>query len=267
MNGTVHLAVHLSAHHTFFTMFLSSCHQQIFRSKYPWQWCAFKRWNHALYLTWHRNGALLFFLGHPANFKVTQTEKVDNLALIVAFPNDNSNLRIHRWLRNDTHSFYGHERSVLFFLFFFSDFKVTLDEKLPILKQLEHSWTLTLVGVHRWLQNWSLKWHRRGALLLFKAISEISRSYWLKNLTISVALIWDFLVDNSNLNSQIAIKWCTYTGYRSMGEVPYCFVRLSVKFQGNTGQKIDDLDTIWARLLGQSQLSNPSDLPCETMIL
>ena len=50
--------------------------------------------------------------------------------------------------------------------------------------------------------------------------------------------------------------WC------SKEEVPYCFPRPSIKFQGHKGQKIDDLDQIWARLLGRSQLSNPSDLPC-----
>ena len=49
--------------------------------------------------------------------------------------------------------------------------------------------------------------------------------------------------------------WC------SIEEVPYCFPRPSIKFQGHKGQKIDDLDQIWARLLGRSQLSNPSDLP------
>ena len=50
--------------------------------------------------------------------------------------------------------------------------------------------------------------------------------------------------------------WC------SIEEVPYCFPRPSIKFQGHKGQKIDDLDQIWARLLFRSQLSNPSDLPC-----
>ena len=48
----------------------------------------------------------------------------------------------------------------------------------------------------------------------------------------------------------------------SIEEVSYCFWRSSVKFQGHTGWKIDDLDPIWVRLLGRSQLSNPSDLPC-----
>ena len=52
--------------------------------------------------------------------------------------------------------------------------------------------------------------------------------------------------------------WC------SIEEVPYCFPRPSIKFQGHKGQKID-LDQIWARLLGRSQLSNPSDLPCSIL--
>ena len=50
--------------------------------------------------------------------------------------------------------------------------------------------------------------------------------------------------------------WC------STEEVPYYFSRSSIEFLGHTGWKIDDLDQIWARLLGRSQLSNPSDLPC-----
>ena len=52
--------------------------------------------------------------------------------------------------------------------------------------------------------------------------------------------------------------WC------SIEEVPYYFSRSYIKFQGHTGWKIDDLDQIWARLLGRSQLSNSSDLPCYT---
>ena len=50
--------------------------------------------------------------------------------------------------------------------------------------------------------------------------------------------------------------WC------SIEEVPYCFARSSIKFQGNTGWKIDNLNPIWVRLIGRSQLSNPWDLPC-----
>ena len=44
--------------------------------------------------------------------------------------------------------------------------------------------------------------------------------------------------------------------------MPYCFLGSSIKYQGHTGWKIDDINPVWVRLLGRSQLSNPSDLPC-----
>ena len=44
-------------------------------------------------------------------------------------------------------------------------------------------------------------------------------------------------------------------------EVPYCFWKSSVKFQGHMGWKID-LDLIKARLQGHWQLSNSWDWPC-----
>ena len=44
--------------------------------------------------------------------------------------------------------------------------------------------------------------------------------------------------------------------------MPYYFSRSPIKFQGHTGWKIYDLNQIWLRILGRSQLSNPSDLPC-----
>ena len=50
--------------------------------------------------------------------------------------------------------------------------------------------------------------------------------------------------------------WC------NLEEVPYNFSRSSIKFQGHTGRKIEDLNPIWVRILGRSQLTNPSDLPC-----
>ena len=48
----------------------------------------------------------------------------------------------------------------------------------------------------------------------------------------------------------------------SVEELPYYFSGSSIKFQGHTGWKIDNVSPIWVRLLGRSQLSNPSDLPC-----
>ena len=49
--------------------------------------------------------------------------------------------------------------------------------------------------------------------------------------------------------------------------MPYCFLWSSIKFQGHKGWKIDDLNPICVRLLGRSQLSNPSDLPCFLFVL
>ena len=64
-----------------------------------------------------------------------------------------------------------------------SNLKVTRDNKLPILTRIKRFRTVTLVWIHRWLWNdaQSLKQHRRGALLFFKAIHQISRSYRTKN--------------------------------------------------------------------------------------
>ena len=50
--------------------------------------------------------------------------------------------------------------------------------------------------------------------------------------------------------------------WSSIEEVPYCVLVSSIKFQGHTAWKIADLNPIWVRLLGRSQLSNPPDLPC-----
>ena len=57
---------------------------------------------------------------------------------------------------------------------------------------------------------------------------------------------------------------CNQAAWCGKEYVPYYF---SIKFQGHTGWKIDDLNRIWVQLLGQSQLSNSSDLPCCILIL
>ena len=54
-----------------------------------------------------------------------------------------------------------------------------------------------------------------------------------------------------------------HKAWNSKGEMPYCFPRSSIKFQGHTVQNITDFDPNWAfRIIGWWQLSNPSDLPC-----
>ena len=71
---------------------------------------------------------------------------------------------------------------------------------------------------------------------------------------------WTFPDCNSSLNSLMDLKWCTKLDV--VEYVPYFFSGSSIKFQRHTGWKIEDLNPIWVRLLGRSQLSNPSDLPC-----
>ena len=69
-----------------------------------------------------------------------------------------------------------------------------------------------------------------------------------------------FVGDDFNWNSRIA-----QIAFKNMEEVLYCFAKPFVKFQSPTRRQIGDfvdLKTIWAILLGQSQLSNPSGLPC-----
>ena len=48
----------------------------------------------------------------------------------------------------------------------------------------------------------------------------------------------------------------------STEEVPYCFSRSSIKFEGHMDRKIDDFNPILSKINKLAQLSNPSDLPC-----
>ena len=60
-----------------------------------------------------------------------------------------------------------------------SNLKVTRLKKSSNLTQIGPFRTVTPVWIRQWLRNdaQSLNWHRRGALLFFKAIRQISRSH------------------------------------------------------------------------------------------
>ena len=75
--------------------------------------------------------------------------------------------------------------------------------------QLSRFRTLTPVWIHigRWNHAHSWKQHRRGALLFFKVIRQISTSHGSKNRRIDSD--WAFLDCNCSLNTQMATKWCT----------------------------------------------------------
>ena len=85
-----------------------------------------------------------------------------------------------------------------------SEVKVT-----EVTTQLNRFRTVTPVWIHIWWWNdtYSLMLLRRGALLFFKVIRQISRSHGAKNRRIRPRLGVSRL--NSSLNSPMAIKCCT----------------------------------------------------------
>ena len=111
--------------------------------------------------------------------------------------------------------------------------------------QLNRFRTVTPVWIHIWWWNdaYSLMLLRRGALLFFKVIRQISRSHGSKN-----RRIWPRLGV-----SGLLLQFEFTNGYEMMHkawscieEVPYCFSRSSVKFQGHTDLKITEFDPNWA---------------------
>ena len=122
---------------------------------------------------------------------------------------------------------------------------------------------VTQVSIHQWVRNdaQSLKKNRKGALLFFKVIRQIARSHGSKN-----RWFWPKL-GVSGLYLQFGIT----DGYRmihkawsSIEEVPYCFSRSSVKFQGHTAVKIVEFDPNWAFPDCNSSLNSPMAMKCCT---
>ena len=70
-------------------------------------------------------------------------------------------------------------------------------------------WTITPVWIHiwRWNDAQNLMWHRRGTLLFFNVICEISRSQGTKIANFDPN--WVFSDCNSSLNSPMVMKWYT----------------------------------------------------------
>ena len=107
--------------------------------------------------------------------------------------------------------------------------------------QLNRFGTVTPVWIHIWWWNdaYSLMMLRRGALLFFKVIRQISRSHVSKNHRIwprlgvsGLLLKFEFTNSYEMLHKALSIK----------EEVPYCFWRSSVKFQGHAALKIVKFD-------------------------
>ena len=105
--------------------------------------------------------------------------------------------------------------------------------------------TVTPVWIHIWWWNdaQSLMLLKRGALLFFKVIRQISRWHGSKK-----RLIWPKLgVSGPQLQFDFTHGYeMMQEAWSSIEEVPYYFPRSSIKFQGGTGQKIADFDPNWA---------------------
>ena len=102
----------------------------------------------------------------------------------------------------------------------------TAKKKSKILSRIGRFRTVTPVWIHQWLWNdsQSLKQHRRGALLFFKVISQISRShatrlknrrFWPKLGVSGLQLQFEFI----NGYEMMRTPWS------NIGEVPYFFSR------------------------------------------
>ena len=156
---SVRLSVCLSVRHAFFTKLPSLHHPEIFRSYYQWQvWCPCKR----------------------SRSKVKVTEVMTPLGHFWTV----TPVWIHIWQWNDAQSLMLLRRGALLI------FKVICQisrshgwKKSLILTQIGRFRTVTPVWIYQWLSNdaQSLKQHRRGALLIFKVIRQISRSHSSKN--------------------------------------------------------------------------------------
>ena len=72
---------------------------------------------------------------------------------------------------------------------------------------------------------------------------------------------WAFPDCNSNLSSPMGMKWCTkFEVPGSIEEVPYCFLRSSIKLQGHTAKKIANFDQNWAFPDCNSSLNSLMDM-------
>ena len=123
------------------------------------------------------------------------------------------------WFSRSSIKFKGHMREKI------TDFHRNLT--FPELTPVWIDWML-------WNDAQDLKQHRRGAVLFFKVIHQISRSHETKKSPI-LTKIGCFQFEFTNGYEMLHKAW-------SHIELVYCFTRSSIKFQGRTGQKVSNFD-------------------------
>ena len=154
---SVTLSVRLSH---FFTKFPSLYHHEIFRSYYQCQtWCPCKR-----------SRSEIKGQGLRAQTQLSRFRTVTPVWIPI-------------WRRNHAQSLMLLRRGAVIFLKSSVKFRGRTAKESSIVTQFGRFRTLTPVGIHQWLHNdtKSLKKHRRGALMFFKVICQISRSRGTKN--------------------------------------------------------------------------------------
>ena len=126
----------------------------------------------------------IVFQGHLSNFKVTPDKKIIDFEPNWAFLDCNSSLNSLMAMKWCTKLEAAKKKCPIVFQGHPSNLKVTQDKKWLILTRIERFRTVTQVWIHQWIRNGaqSLMECRRGALLFFKVIHQISRSYGTKNL-------------------------------------------------------------------------------------
>ena len=150
------------------------------------------------------------FSRSSVKFQGHRGQKIIDFDLNLAFPDCNSSLNSPMALKWCTKLDIVWKRYPIVFHCHPSNFKVTGDKKSPILTQIGHFRTVTPVWIQWWLWHdaQSLKQHKRGALLCFKVICQISRSHRTKKLA-NFDPNWAFPDCYSSLNSPTDLKWCT----------------------------------------------------------
>ena len=131
--------------------------------------------------------------------------------------------------------------------------------------QLNRFRTVTPVWIPIWWWNdtYSLVLLRRGALLFLKVIHKVSRSHGAK-----YRQIWPRLgVSGLKLQFEFTNSYeMLHKAGSSIEEVPCCFARSSVKFQGRTALKIVEFDPDWAFPDCNSSLNSPIGTKCCTKL-
>ena len=144
-------------------------------------------WNDAQSLKKYRGGALgevpYCFSRSSVKFQGHTAKKIVEFDPNWAFPDCNSSLNSLMAMKSCRKLEAAWKRCPIVFQGHPSNFKVTRDNKAPILTRIERFRTVTLVWIHRWLWNdaQSSKKYREGALLFLKVIHQISRSHCSKN--------------------------------------------------------------------------------------